>query len=340
MQVMKKIVYLFLSAATVINLLGCNNKLNILAPYKDVTVVYGLMDQSDTVHYIRVNRAYQTSGNAITAAAQYDSINYPVGTLTVQLQDWNNGSLVGTITLDTTTGINLNAGIFSYPKQVLYYTKQVLNPNDQYNLLITNVKTNKVITGSTTLLPDVNVTVAGFSDFLDNFPIDITNGVQYPTYIQWTSGIATIYQLNMQFYYNSIDSVNKDTSLQYINWGFPEHVSSQSGTVMSDAITCLGFQELIKTSFQPVPLGSPIKRVPLYMKVQFTSGSLDLNTYIQLSQPSLGINQDKPFYSDVTNGVGIYTARHTQTAIKPLDISTKDSIINGTIDRGLNFEFQ
>src|SRR5579872_6243382 len=117
---MKKIISFCIIA---ILLLACNNKLNILLPYKDITVVYGLLDQSDSVHYIRINKAFEGNGNAQVMAQQYDSINYPPGTLSVSLQDYNNGTLVRTIKLDTTYSIPVSPGVFSYPKQVEYYTK-------------------------------------------------------------------------------------------------------------------------------------------------------------------------------------------------------------------------
>src|SRR5581483_6552542 len=148
---MKRICLLLVSVITLFY--ACKNDVKILAPYKDIPVIYGLLDQSDTTHYIRVNKAFEGLGNSYAMAQQYDSINYPVGTITVQLQNLNTSS---TITLDTTTAIALDPGIFSYPKQVVYYTKAAIDPTAQYKLIVTNEKTGKVCTGTATLLPDVS----------------------------------------------------------------------------------------------------------------------------------------------------------------------------------------
>jgi len=321
----------FLFALLIILVIGCKNDLQILAPYQDVTVVYGLLDQNDSIHYIRINKAYQTAGNAYTAATQYDSINYPAGTLTVQLQDYSNGAIINTITLDTTSSVMIMPGIFSFPYELLYYTKQTLNPNDQYNLVITNNKTKKVITGSTSLLPDIYLTSpSGYMQ--NNTPIDLSSTTQFPTMISWngTGTDAALYQLTLRFYYNEIDSVKKDTTNKYLDWVI--FTLTSSGQTPVDFASEYFFQ-FVKESILPA-IGN-IKRVPLYIEIMFTTGSIDLNTYYQLSQPSLTVNQEKPFYTDLKNGVGIFTAKHTQYAHKTIGTNYVDSLVNIP---GLNFK--
>lgn len=142
---------------------SCHNSLNVLAPYKDVTVVYGLLDQNDPVHYFRINKGFEGPGNAYTMAMQYDSIYYPVGSIRAYIKDSNvnTQTIVDTFNLDTTTTVPLASGTFSYPKQLLYYTqarKMTLHADDSdyYILVIVNNKTGKTITGTTSLLSDID----------------------------------------------------------------------------------------------------------------------------------------------------------------------------------------
>ena len=324
---MKKAATIFL-LATFLSGAGCKNDLKILAPYKDIPVIYGLLDQNDTTHYIRINKAYEGTGDAFIMAQQYDSINYPVGLLTVQLQDYNNSNLIKTITLDTTTSVQVNPGIFSYPKQVLYYTRDSLSANDQYNLIVTNNKTGKKYTGSTGLLPDVLVSP---NYIMSSGQIDFSTGKSYLNTISWyTNTEALIYQFIFRFHYTEIDTtpLKNDTSQKYIDWVFPAQTAAslQGGYVMNIEYVGTDFLQFIRGYIPPVGKGSNIKRVAGKMQVLFTSGTQDLNTYIQLSQPSLTVNQEKPFYSNVKNAVGIFTARHTQTAFKTLSVQTLDSL--------------
>ena len=304
---------------------SCKNDLNIQAPYKDISVVYGLMDQNDPIHYIRINKAFEGVGNAYTMAQQYDSIYYPVGAISAVLQDSDPVAdvVVKTIPLDTTTTVPLPAGIFP-TKQLLYYTKAKFNPNDYYNLIVTNAKTGKKLHGSTPLLQDLgfatptNLAIRTQPFFFGSNP--------YATSINWQStSTAVIYQLVINFYYdNKVGSgpavLQPPLQLVFAQQTAPSNIG---GYPMTYSVSCQQLFALITASLQP-QVG--VTRHADSVAIIFTTGTDDLNTYVLLSQPPAGINQDVPSFTDVVNGVGLYTARHVQTYNKPIDPSTLDSI--------------
>jgi len=305
---------------------SCKNSLNVQAPYKDITIAYGLMDQNDPIHYIRINKGFEGNGNAYTMATQYDSIYYPVGSITAVLEDSNTttDAIVGTITLDTTTTVPLGPGTFSYPKQLLYYTKATLNPNDYYNLVLTNTKTGKVTHGSTPLLPDIS--------FINPSNMPILNAVfylgsnPYPTEVEWYSSVNTrIYQMSLLFYYDNQVGSGARVLQPPLQLVFAPVIAPNlaGGAKMVYDISCQQLFSLITSSLQAE---NSVTRYADSLGFIFTSGTDDLNTYIQLSQPPTGINQDIPSFSDITNAVGLYTARHVQTFYKKIDPETLDSI--------------
>src|ERR1039458_2292444 len=101
---------------------SCSNKLDVYTQYKETTIVYGLLNQKDTTHYIKINKAFLGPGNALQIAQVYDSISY-ANQLTVQLTQVDvNGNTVKTINLSRDSSIAKPPGIFSSPKQVLYKT--------------------------------------------------------------------------------------------------------------------------------------------------------------------------------------------------------------------------
>jgi len=311
---------------------SCNNKVKILAPYKDITVVYGLLDQSDSIHYVRINKAFAGIGNAYSMAQVYDSIYYPAGYIKAVLRDSNpnNGTIVKIDSLDTTTTVTLSPGVFTYPKQLLYYTKVKLNPNDYYNLLITNIKTGKKISGSTALLPDALL------EQESTLALSFNN--QLPTVFSWTTTPnARIYQMTIRFYYDEVNSANVRTG-KYLDWVFVPLTapSITGGAGMQYSCTGQGLCSLILNSI------SDEEGVTRYVDsagIMFTSGSDDFNTYIQLSQPPLGINQDVPSFSDLENGVGLFTCRHTQTNYERVGNNVIDTLVRGATYAGLNFQF-
>jgi len=313
---------------------ACKNSLNVQAPYKDVTVVYGLLDQSDSTHYIRINKGFEGNGNAYVMAQQYDSIYYPVGTINAVLQDSSiiTNTVVKTIALDTTTMVPLGPGTFSYPKQLLYYTSATLNPNDYYNLIITNTNTGKKTTGSTGLFS--NVALSGL--YSKTFYLSFSN--LSPTIIGWTtSPNARIYQLTIRFFYDEVTNSNIKTG-RSIDWIFAPLTSPTltGGALLQYSITAQGLCSLILNT---IPYEEGVTRHVDSVGIIFTSGSDDLNTYVQLSQPPMGINQDVPSYSDVKNAVGLYTARHVQTAYKVLGGGLFDTLVVDPLYAKLNFQY-
>ena len=58
-------------------LFSCNKELKVNANWKDVTVVYGLLDQTADTTFIKVTKAFLGEGNALQFAQVPDSSNYP-----------------------------------------------------------------------------------------------------------------------------------------------------------------------------------------------------------------------------------------------------------------------
>jgi len=313
---------------------SCTNDLKVLAPYKNITVVYGLIDQNDPVHYVRINKGFEGSGNAYTMAQQYDSIYYPVGSISVVLEDSSTTSysIVNTYKLDTITTIPLSPGTFSYPKQLLYYTKASLNPADYYNLVITNLKTGQKIIGSTFLLADIVFT----SELYGSRIFSVSFNQFAPATIAWNSSAnARIYQITIQFYYDEVTQAGR--TMKSINWVLPSVTSNilNAEAAMETQFTGQQFCSFIGSS---IPYEAGVTRYVDSIGIVFTSGTDDLNTYVQLSQPPLGINQDVPSFSDVKNGVGLFTARHIQTFYKLLNSQFIDSLVSEPQFQDLHFQ--
>ena len=58
-------------------LTGCNNEVDLLAPHQDIPVVYCILNQNDSVHYVRLEHSFAGAANAYEMAKEFDSIYYP-----------------------------------------------------------------------------------------------------------------------------------------------------------------------------------------------------------------------------------------------------------------------
>jgi hypothetical protein len=153
-----RILILLLVAAALVS--GCRTDFDINAEWKDITIVYGVLDKNNTVHQIKINKAFMGDGNALDMAKVYDSINYPYR-LNVYLEEWKNESFTGRkILFDTLTLWGKPDGTFSSPKQLVYSTdtniSTVLNPECIYKLFIINPVTGKEITAETPVIGDIS----------------------------------------------------------------------------------------------------------------------------------------------------------------------------------------
>lgn len=94
----KRYVFLFFLASLIA---ACSTDFNINAGWQEITVVYGLLNQKETTHYIKINKAFLGEGNALTMAQMEDSSSY-YNNLEVKVEEWKNGAMTrffGTVTL-------------------------------------------------------------------------------------------------------------------------------------------------------------------------------------------------------------------------------------------------
>lgn len=124
---MNKFFVLFCFAA-VITLNACSTDIDLYADYKDVPIVYGILDARADTNFVKITRAFYVEGDAYLVAVNPDSSNYP-GKLDVKLVEYCNGDSIREIILDTITIHNKEHGIFYAPDQKLYYTAKPLNMN-------------------------------------------------------------------------------------------------------------------------------------------------------------------------------------------------------------------
>lgn len=118
----------FLCLAAVIAINACSTDIDLYADYKEVPIVYGILDARADTNFIKITRAFYVEGDAYQVATNPDSSNYP-GKLDVRLIEYCNGDSIREIILDTITIHNKEQGIFYAPDQKLYYTAEPLNMN-------------------------------------------------------------------------------------------------------------------------------------------------------------------------------------------------------------------
>ncbi|MBA3706904.1 MAG: hypothetical protein H0W84_13695, partial [Bacteroidetes bacterium] len=149
---MKKIIIYSLIAATFL-LSACSTDLAVIGNYKETMVVYGLLDQSKTTQYIKINKAFLGEGNAFQYAQVKDSVQF-AKSLNVVLKRIKNGVELASYNLVPDNIPQKNLGVFYSADQsnAIYSTNTALFADSEYQLVIKNSETGTTVSSQTSLV--------------------------------------------------------------------------------------------------------------------------------------------------------------------------------------------
>jgi hypothetical protein len=331
---MKKYFLLILIASVALS--ACRTDFEINAAWKDMTVVYGLMNQKDSVHYVKINKAYLGEDNALTMAQNPDSCSYG-NNLEVRVEEWDvNGNQTNLWYLDTTTIYNKESGVFYNPKQVLYkFTGQLdtLDKDKEYRLFIKNKSNGKIISSKTKLI--------------HKFSIDKPTAMQQvnltavnPIKVQWEPAVnGKLYQVVIRFTYREKNITTNDSVVKTLDWSLGSYTSENidgTGSVME---TSFSGQSFFKFLHDNIPVLPNVVRVATGYPLQFmfSVGADEFNTYIEVNQPSTSVVQEKPEYTNISNGIGIFSSRYQINRKLYINAVSMDSLYHGSLTKDLNF---
>ena len=331
---MKRIV-LFLVAA--IGFSSCSTDFDTVGPYKETMVIYGLLNQYDSVQWIRVNKAYLGEGNALIMAQERDSINYG-DILDVTLERFKNGTSLATYVLQRDTSLPKDPGLFYYPYQVYYkLSGTALDSNSTYRLSVVNRNSG--------------VTATSVSGVLGNCPMnqpspqdkfDFTGRINPTVQLKPATG-ARLFNVKLRFHYVETDTVTGTSSGKYFDWTFPDKQLVQETTPIVYVIPRQDFYYLAGENIPVNPnvlryVGDPSVGHGLPMEIFVTAGSEDLNRYMQLTGPSTTVVQERPVFNNIENGIGLFTGRLQYSSFRDMTVSSKLALDTSIYTRDLNFQ--
>ena len=302
---------------------SCNNKLEVNADWKDITVIYGILDQNDSVHYLKITKAFLGPGDALSFAKISDSSNYPEK-LDVRLEGWEKNStydstLKQTILFDTVTITNKEEGdsVFYYPSQLIYKSLGVasLNSSYFYKLFIKDNRTGKEVTSETQLVQKISsISKPQPAPARASF---IPGSKLQAVWISAKGGKR--YQFVARFHY--LETKKSDTSqksFKYVDWVIFNDLrtdNTDGGKQMDYSYSADVFYTVLGNK---IPVDPTVDRTAYSMEYIFTIAAEDLNTYMEVTEPSYTIVQEKPPFTNITNGIGIFSSRHDNTMDYPI----------------------
>jgi len=335
---MRNILIIFSALALLFT--ACETDFNVNAAWDETIVVYGLLDASTDTQYIRINKAYLGEGDAIMMAQYSDSINFNPSSLDVIIYKLESNDTTGIVQLDTmliikdSLDINGNPGLFSIENNIIYsavFPSAFFTSGNNYAIWIRNLDSGNQVWATTEVISDFSFKN---TNLLINFPFGFynpdlpdTSRVLSKT-IEWNKSTnGTIYQLDLIF--NYLES----GVLKSLVWNQPLEYSEGGGPTMQSKLEGEKFFNFLSQNLTP---DVNVIRQFTHLDLVMTVGTENLETYIKVNEPITGISQQRPSFTNINNGIGIFSSRFTHI-VNNLDLSddTKDYLIN---ELGRNFQ--
>lgn len=323
---MKLIQNIFVIAATSMLMLGCKQKtLDIYEPYKDVTIIYGLLNPADSIQYVKIYKGFLGTGDANDYAQIPDSIYYPTQDVRVSLVSYKltstglKDSLETIVLKDTLLPTMSDNGTFTAKKNLIYYTKKAISGNSRvYKLVMKNLKTNKEVIGETNMI-DLGASNTNFVPKARIFGTQLIMfdelGKSRNLSIAFSRGAnGNLFNLVMRINYIEYKQFDRaDSVLKYIDYPFDQTKSSEN--VITFSITGSQILNFIKsrysTTFKDKTYSRTMRNANFYLSV----AAEDLTTYMELNSPRASYLLDKPIYTNITNGYGIFANRYSSKSV-------------------------
>jgi hypothetical protein len=315
---------------------SCNNKLNVNADWREITVVYGLLNQNEDTAFIKITKAFLGEGDAMQFAKIPDSSAFP-DKLEVKLEAWSGSSLVKTYLFDTLTWTHKEKGdsIFYYPSQLVYYCPTGhLDENNIYRLKITHKKTGVVDSATTKLVHNFDIILP------DPYQQKVEYIAGHNFEIKFNPAYAgKRFQLVIRIHY--LETTSAGTVAKSFDWLLFNNIQvvdpyDPSPAQIDKYFNGNLFYTVVAGNIKEDP--NVTSRVMRYADYIFSVASEDLNTYMEVTEPSLSIIQERPSFSNIYNGIGLFSSRYINT-IDSLTIgqTTTDGLRTNPLTSKLKF---
>lgn len=308
-----------------LGLFSCSTDVDIYADYKEIPVIYGLIEATSDTNYVKITKTYCGSNddpiNALEMAPIYDSSNYPgkLDAFIVELKSSHDQPFYPTgrkFDLDTITVHYKEEGLFYAPHQKVYYTTEPFNTNngsDKYRYRLCVVKPDaEMVTAETSVVGgDVSVgqTVVSFQ----SAPSGAVSSMIFASTEE-----AVLYELGVRFRYRESHAgepfVNKE-----VHWSYGARtLGGYEKVENTDNIYRLYYSVNTLFNYLEKAIGNDtvwdvnhpnVVRYIDDVTVFVAAAGEDFNNYyqfLQSAQSGLCLSSE---YSNVKGGVGLFSSR-------------------------------
>lgn len=340
---------------------ACSTDVELNAPYMRTPVVFGLLDASQDTQWVRINRTWLGPGNQFDAAAIADSSEYPAGDLQVRVIERVGGQTTQTFYLsDTTRNDKQDDGVFFAPEHQAWYfvPPSGLNPNAEYDLEV-DIADGTEVRATTDMIASIagNITqpppgVVGYKmGFANIGPASTT----YPdqTFKWSTTAGARRYEVTLVIHVierewaDAAHTQLVEERTRDIEWyiGSVDASSTSGGQVLIKEVNGERFFSTLASRLEENPLIT--RQLGVWNATTGNVEAIDfiltianepLATYLDVNAPITGVVQERPSYTNISGGLGLWASRARQGVFGiGYTTDTIEHLVEGDLTAGLNF---
>ena len=336
---------------------SCSTDLDIAANWKEIPVVYALLNPTDTVHYIKVTKAFlDPKRSAFEVAQLTDSIFYKDSlVVSVKRKDqWGNVAqeYFPTLVDGNLIGLAKDSGTFANQPNWLYQLPLTIDnskngPDESYELIVQNVSSGLTASATTKAVKQFNLSYPPEDSnyLLPAAYINTINETEYKDMrVAWKNAQnGRYYEMKIEFTYiefENIPGAPKDTIV--IEWKPVGNVSSTSisaGETLEVSLSGESFYNFLSKTIGEKP--NYTRSLPKFpVKFNFFVAGQELYDLLRVTQAQSGITglQASPDYTNIENGLGLFSSRYNYTTIGfGFNANSIEVLVCGDITSNLNF---
>lgn len=328
--------YFILTIAFLVFLISCSNDVDINDDWNEQAVIYALLDPTDSVQTVRVQKTFLGQGDVYELSEISDSIYYS-DEIQVSIQKLDNGNPTGTEFILVQQTVDKLDGDFATDDHVVYVTQNddgVLDRTAQYRVKVRNLNTGYEAYGDTYLIGEFYLEKPQSPTINFNTTVKLDMEWKHADY-------AGVYQMVIRFHYE------EDGELKSIDMPYTQRQVGvdYSNSGVSEQFEITRFYGFLQNNLEAT---TTIKRIPKGVELLVYAGGADYTLYTNLNQSSGSLVEERPEFTNVVNGAGLVSSRSfiTSSALflnnptqdyYQLSLNSIDSLVCGYRTRDLNF---
>ena len=328
---------------------SCSNEFELTSEWKEIPVVYAILNPTDDNHYVRIEKAFlDPETSALQVAQIADSLYYREDEISVFIQKKGESTLYPLTRVDgNLEGVVRDTGVFAHLPNWLYRLRNAdlpggLRDQTTYNLIIKRKDGRPDITAETTIPKSFVLVSPNFS----NTPPIIQFVGNTPTNFRWTHDDNGVYfNVTMTIPYLEKDA-NNGTILanDTIVWRAANNILATENGNGNTIVLINGydFYNMLDNEIES-PRDGRIRVFSTKIGVKVEGGGKEIRDFLLTAEANSGITGAElvQTYSNLSEGYGIFSAKNVKNTVGfRFGELTLDSLKSYPRTRELNFKIQ